>query len=352
MADSSPKRAFAKRSRIHGTGLFASTDIEPGQRIIEYTGERITKTEATRRYERQAAQGAIYLFDLNKRYDIDGATKGNEAKYANHSCDPNAETDIIKGQIWVLATKPIKKGEEITYDYNFPTLDYEDRVCRCGKPNCRGYIVGKDAYRYLKRKWAKESERQAIIDKRPARQPVAVVKRSPIHDKGLFAATDILKDERIVQYTGERVDKDEAARRYEKQAAKGHIFLFELDDDWDIDGSGPDNKARWANHSCDPNAETEVIDDEIWLIARRDIPKGEEVTYDYNLPLQDHEDRPCACGAEKCRGYVIGRDSYYYLRRKQRQRAAHRGRNGHRPGKGATGKASAGKRSPRRKANA
>lgn len=151
------KRAKAKRSTIHGTGLFATEDLKAGQKIIEYTGERITKNEAVRRYERQSAEGAIYLFDLNSRYDIDGAVHGNEAKYANHSCEPNAETVIEKGRIWIVATKTVPAGGEILYDYNFPLFDHEKRPCRCGSEKCRGWIINKDSYYYLRRKEAAQA---------------------------------------------------------------------------------------------------------------------------------------------------------------------------------------------------
>lgn len=155
------KRAKAKRSKIHGTGLFATEDVPKGEKIIEYTGERITKAEAVRRYEKQSEEGAIYLFDLNKRHDIDGAVAGNEAKYANHSCEPNAETTIERGRIWVLAKRPIKKGDEILYDYNFPLFDHEKRPCHCGSAKCRGWIISKSAYYYKRRKEAGKAAKRA-----------------------------------------------------------------------------------------------------------------------------------------------------------------------------------------------
>jgi uncharacterized protein len=144
--------AKARSSRIHGRGLFAKKDIPEGERIIEYTGEKITKAEGNRRYDEQVKNGQIYLFELNSRYDIDGSARGNIAKYANHSCDPNAEAVVEKGEIWLVALKDIAKGEEITFDYNFPLFDYEKRPCRCGSGKCRGWIVNQDSYYYLRRK--------------------------------------------------------------------------------------------------------------------------------------------------------------------------------------------------------
>jgi uncharacterized protein len=174
------RRAVARNSRIHGTGLFATEDIAPDEKIVEYTGERITKAEGNRRYDEQAKVGRIYLFELNSRYDLDGAVNGNIAKYGNHSCDPNAEAVIEKGHIWLIALKPIQKGEEITFDYNFPLFDYEKRPCRCGTEKCRGWIINKDSYYYLRRKERlAQSRNGAGTHKAPAaRQPAQARKKA------------------------------------------------------------------------------------------------------------------------------------------------------------------------------
>ena len=108
------------KSKIHGKGCFAKIDIPKGTYIIEYKGEKITKREAEKRGERDNKRGTVYIFELNKRYDIDGWIKGNEAKYINHSSYPNCEAvNVAEKEIWIVAIKDIKKGEEITYDYGF-----------------------------------------------------------------------------------------------------------------------------------------------------------------------------------------------------------------------------------------
>ena len=123
-------------SKIHGKGVFAAKDIRKGKEIIEYTGEKISKTEGDRRSEEQLRQGRLYVFQLNKRYDIDGASGGSDARLINHSCDPNCESIIYDNKhIWIVATKHIKKGEEILYDYEL-TGDKE-LICKCGSKNCR-----------------------------------------------------------------------------------------------------------------------------------------------------------------------------------------------------------------------
>jgi len=128
-----------KQSRIHSTGIFAKKDIPEGTRIIEYVGERITKAESDRRadiplekHKKNSEHGAVYIFQLNKRHDIDGHVPYNTARFINHSCDPNCETDVIRGHIWIIALRDIKKGEELAYNYNYDIEDYEDHACRCG----------------------------------------------------------------------------------------------------------------------------------------------------------------------------------------------------------------------------
>jgi len=84
----------------------------------------------------------IYLFNLNKRYDLDGDFKFNTARLINHSCDPNCEVLEDNKKLWIFAMRDIKKNEELTYDYGFSfDKDYKQYVCKCGAKNCVGYIV-------------------------------------------------------------------------------------------------------------------------------------------------------------------------------------------------------------------
>jgi SET domain-containing protein len=138
-------------SSIHHKGVFASKDIPKGTRIIEYIGEKITKAESEKRAditlvkaEKSKKHGAVYIFELNKRHDIDGNVPNNIAKYINHSCSENCESDIIKGKIWIIASKDIKKGEELTFDYGYDIEDYEDHLCKCGSSDCIGYIIAEE----------------------------------------------------------------------------------------------------------------------------------------------------------------------------------------------------------------
>ena len=147
-----------KKSSIHGHGIFAKTDIPKGTRIVEYVGEKITKAEAERRGPRlieyakkHHQQGAVYLFDLNKKYDIDGHVHYNTAKYINHSCGPNCEADIIRGRIWIITARNIQKGEELFYNYGYELETYHEHPCYCGSPRCVGYIVEEDQWPRLKK---------------------------------------------------------------------------------------------------------------------------------------------------------------------------------------------------------
>jgi len=148
-----------KRSSIHSRGVFARKDIPKGARVIEYVGEKITQAVSNRRadlplerHKKNSYHGAVYIFELNKRYDIDGFVPYNTARFINHSCEPNCETDIIRGKIWILAIKDIKKGTELTYNYGYGLDDYEDHRCRCNAHNCIGYILAEEHWPKLKKR--------------------------------------------------------------------------------------------------------------------------------------------------------------------------------------------------------
>ena len=153
-------------SSIHGSGLCATRDIEQGEKVIEYIGDKVIKTESQRRTEEQmeksaeTGEGAIYAFTLNRRYDIDGNVPENIARAGNHSCDPNCQVDIEGGHIWIIAIRPIRKGEEILYNYNFDMENYEDHPCRCGAKNCVGYIVAEEAWPKLRKAIRKKKKKK------------------------------------------------------------------------------------------------------------------------------------------------------------------------------------------------
>ncbi len=130
-----------KKSKIDNNGLYANHDIKDRTKIIEYKGKILTKkqVEENPKFDNEKA---IYLFNINKRYDLDGDFKYNTARLINHSCNPNCEVFGTGLKVWVYAIRDIKKGEELTYDYGFGyDEDYKDFPCKCKSNNCVGYIV-------------------------------------------------------------------------------------------------------------------------------------------------------------------------------------------------------------------
>ena len=151
---------FKKKSHIHGSGLFAIQNIKKGSKIIEYIGDKVTKKEGDKRADKQIKQykknknnGMVYIFELNKLYDIDGSVAHNHAKLINHSCNSNCEVEIINNEIWISAIKNIKKSNELSYNYGYSyDTDYVDHVCKCGSSKCVGYILDEDHWSKLKNK--------------------------------------------------------------------------------------------------------------------------------------------------------------------------------------------------------
>ena len=150
------------------------------------------------------------------------------------------------------------------------------------------------------------------------------VRSSGIHDRGVFARKKIPEGFEIIEYLGEKISHEEADRRgleWEAKAiksGKGAVYLFTLNEDWVLDGNCDDNPARLFNHSCEPNCEAIIYgegdDAEIWIVAVRDIKKGEELSFDYGFDLEDYDDHPCRCGAANCVGYIVGEDYRAELR--------------------------------------
>lgn len=112
-----------------GLGLFATKPIKRAAYIATYRGRRITTEEADRR----EARGARYMFELNKKWTIDGSPRWNVARYINHSCQPNAKPVGRNGGIVIVALRRIEPEEEITYSYGDEYLDYflQNGGCRC-----------------------------------------------------------------------------------------------------------------------------------------------------------------------------------------------------------------------------
>ena len=135
-------------SPLHGLGVFATARIARGTRILEYLGERVSHAEADRRYDHKEPRDAhTFLFIVDARTVIDAGVDGNEARFVNHSCEPNCESVIEAGRVFIDAIRDIEPGEELTYDYQIqreaddpPDID-EVFACRCGSERCRGTML-------------------------------------------------------------------------------------------------------------------------------------------------------------------------------------------------------------------
>ena len=136
-----------KQSPIQGIGAFARVRIAQGTRILEYKGELIDKQESARRCE----QNDVYIFSLNDQQDIDGNVDWNPARLVNHSCSPNCEALLEDKRIWLISRRDIGAGEELTFNYGFDLVDYRDYPCRCGSPDCVGFIVAEDFFDYVRK---------------------------------------------------------------------------------------------------------------------------------------------------------------------------------------------------------
>ncbi len=141
-----------------------------------------------------------------------------------------------------------------------------------------------------------------------------VVRHSHIHGRGVFALTTIPKGTRLIEYLGERITHDEADRRYaEEHENSPHTMLFAVDDEVVIDATHEGNSARYINHSCTPNCEAIQEDGRVFIETKKKIERGEELTYDYNLVLEERHTpelkrlHECLCGSRRCRGTLLGK---------------------------------------------
>jgi uncharacterized protein len=122
-----------RSSQIHAAGCYTTGPIKRRTRIVEYTGPHVSKQEADEKYQDSPTTYLFGLGDGSKVIDGHGI-----AMFINHSCDPNCETDEVRGHVWIKALRNIEAGEELTYDYNLYDGDDDEALCNCGALNCRG----------------------------------------------------------------------------------------------------------------------------------------------------------------------------------------------------------------------
>ena len=144
---SKPRRRFVVRnSGIHGKGVFATTHIPAGTRLVEYKGKRLTEAQVDRRYANDDSPHT-FLFALDEGMVIDASIGGNSARWINHSCAPNCEAVDDEDRIYIETLRAIRPGEELSYNYR---IELEERhtpalkrlyQCRCGARRCKGTIL-------------------------------------------------------------------------------------------------------------------------------------------------------------------------------------------------------------------
>jgi SET domain-containing protein len=169
---SKPLAFEIRDSVISGKGAFAIRAIKQGERLIEYTGERIAHPEADARYDDDTMdRHHTFLFAVSSRTVIDATYGGNESRFINHSCDPNCETEIEKGRVYIFAIRDIPVGEELHYDYAYERSGDETEkeeaqyVCLCGTAKCRGSIMEPKS-EFLKRQRAEKRRKEAARARR------------------------------------------------------------------------------------------------------------------------------------------------------------------------------------------
>ncbi len=154
------------------------------------------------------------------------------------------------------------------------------------------------------------AKKTSAASKAATKKELIEFRDSGIHGMGGFALRRIRKGRPLIEYVGEKITKAEAAARIQA----GNPFIFELDEETDVDGAVEWNPARFLNHSCEPNAEAEIHGDQIWIVALRTIEPGEEITFNYCYDIENYEEHPCSCGAAKCVGYMVAEEHFPKVR--------------------------------------
>ena len=146
------------------------------------------------------------------------------------------------------------------------------------------------------------------------------INKSNIDKKGLYASKDIKEGTKIINYIGKIISKKETEKNTKFNNEKD-IYLFNLNNRYDLDGDFKFNTARLINHSCDPNCEVEGVGLKLWISAIKNIKKGEELTYDYGFSYdKDYKQFPCKCGKQNCVGYIVRSGSRWRIKGKFKKR--------------------------------
>jgi uncharacterized protein len=211
---------IVRNSKIHGRGVFAKRPIRKGTIILEYTGPIISEKEADKvGISTENGHSHTMLFQLDKKRVING-NEGGDARYVNHGCDPNCETEQDGDHIYIKAVRAIKKGEELVYDYHLQVPGKitdeirKEYACFCGSPLCRGTqiaapIIAKQDKKDAKKKKKEEAKKLAAMQKvekqKKAEEKKArkkdEEKKAKKKDKGSKKDKDIKKDKTVRKST-------------------------------------------------------------------------------------------------------------------------------------------------------
>jgi len=143
------------------------------------------------------------------------------------------------------------------------------------------------------------------------------VKKSSIDKRGLYASKNIKSGSKIIEYIGKLISKKETETNPKFNNEKD-IYLFNLNNKYDLDGDYSWNTARLINHSCNPNCEVEGKGIKLWITAIEDIKKGEELSYDYGFSYskEDLNNFICKCRSKNCCGYIVREESRWRINKK------------------------------------
>ena len=141
------------------------------------------------------------------------------------------------------------------------------------------------------------------------------IKKSNIDNKGLIAAKNIKKGTKIIEYKGKLISKRESEDNPKFDNSK-RIYIFEINNRYDLDGDFYFNTARLINHSCSPNCEVVGKGLKLWIESIKDIKKGEELSYDYGFSFdEDFKNYPCKCNSKNCCGYIVRQGSRWRIKK-------------------------------------
>ncbi len=173
----------------------------------------------------------------------------------------------------------------------------------------------------------RRNKKDALLPGESCDSNLCEVRNSGVHGRGLFATKNIRAESEIIEYLGDRISKEESNERgwaqmdHSKETGDAAVYIFTLNDEYDIDGNVPRNSARLINHSCTPNCEAFIQDDCIWIASIKKIAKNEELSFNYGFDLENYKEHPCYCGTERCVGYIAGEDYWEALKKKLKKKA-------------------------------